>query len=428
MIKSKIIKHPGLAVISLVLAFIIWFIITNYRNPVITRTITGVPVNVINASHVESMGLSYSLAAGYDTVSVTVRGNRSNVESLRASNITVDADLTQLISLDTSPVMVPLSVTIPGIPPENCTANPRNIGIELEERVSKDFVITASNGNTKPANGYEIGVMTVEPEKVTVRGPNTLIDRIDRIIAMVDVTNKSRSGVYPSVIKVMDKNGEELDDTKMSSLSFSTDQSLIRVNVTFYKVQSGVKVTVETSGEPAAGYQIGEIVTTPATISVVGDETALKELSDAGNTITITSGSQTVDCTGAKEDFDVRVDIRDFLPESLRLAEEVTNVVMVSVHILPYNSKLISIESQSIAKENLDSTLNCVFDVSKVDIKVQGTDQALSSLTKDAVRATVDLTGLSEGSHVVPVNVTLPEGLELVENVSVSVTLSKTRT
>ena len=87
MIKNKIIKHPGLAVISLVLAFIIWFIITNYRNPVITRTITGVPVNVINASHVESMGLSYSLAAGYDTVSVTVRGNRSNVESLRASNI-----------------------------------------------------------------------------------------------------------------------------------------------------------------------------------------------------------------------------------------------------------------------------------------------------------------------------------------------------
>ena len=69
-----------------------------------------------------------------------------------------------------------------------------------------------------------------------------------------------------------------------------------------------------------------------------------------------------------------------------------------------------------------------MFDVSKVDIKVQGTDQALSSLTKDAVRATVDLTGLSEGSHVVPVNVTLPEGLELVENVSVSVTLSKTRT
>ena len=305
MIKSKIIKHPGLAVISLVLAFIIWFIITNYRNPVITRTITGVPVNVINASHVESMGLSYSLAAGYDTISVTVRGNRSNVESLRASNITVDADLTQLISLDTNPVMVPLSVTIPGIPPENCVANPRNIGIELEERVSKDFVITASNGKTKPANGYEIGVMTVEPEKVTVRGPNTLIDRIDRIIAMVDVTNKSRSGVYPSVIKVMDKNGEELDDTKMSSLSFSTDESAIRVDIAFYKVQSGVKVKVETSGEPAAGYQIGEIVTTPATISVVGDETALKELSDAGNTITITSGSQTVDCTGAKEDFDV---------------------------------------------------------------------------------------------------------------------------
>ena len=428
MIKNKLPKHPGLAAISLVLAFIIWFIITNYRNPVITRTITGVPVEVINASHVESMGLSYSLAAGFDTVSVTVRGNRSNVESLRASNITVEADLTQLISLDTSPVMVPLSVTIPGIPTENCVANPRNIGIELEERVSKDFVITASNGNTKPENGYEIGVMTVNPEKLTVRGPNTLIDRIERITAMVDVSNKSRSGVYPCEIAVIDKNGEELDDTKMSSLSFSTDKSAIRVDVTFYKVQSGVKVKVETSGEPAAGYQIGEIVTTPTAISVVGDETVLKELSESGNAVTITAGSQAVDCTGVKEDFDVRVDIRDFLPEGLRLAEGTTNVVMVSVHILPYNSKLISLESQSIAKENVDSSLNCVFDLSKVDIKVQGTDQALSSLTPGSVQASVDLTGLAEGTHVVPVKVTLPEGLELVENVTVSVTLSKTRT
>ena len=428
MIKNKIIKHPGLAVISLVLAFIIWFIITNYRNPVITRTITGVPVDVINASHVESMGLSYSLAQGYDTVSVTVRGNRSNVESLRASNIKVEADLTQLISLDTSPVMVPLSVTIPGIPPENCVANPRNIGIELEERVSKDFVISASSGNTKPANGYEIGTMTVEPEKLTLRGPNTLIDRIDRITAMVDVSNKSRSGVYPCTIKVIDKNGEELDDAKMSSLSFSTDESAIRVDVAFYKVQSGVKVKVETSGEPAPGYQIGQIVTTPATISVVGDETVLQELAESGNSVTISAGSQAVDCTGAKEDFDVRVDIRDSLPEGLRLAEGITNVVMVSVHVLPYNSKLISLESQSIVKENLDSSLNCVFDVSKVDIKVQGTDQALSSLTAGSVQASVDLTGLAEGTHVVPVKVTLPEGLELVEDVKVSVTLSKTRT
>ncbi len=428
MIKNRIIKHPGLAVISLVLAFIIWFIITNYRNPIITRTITGVPVTVENASHVESMGLSYSIVPGNDAVSVTVRGNRSVVEPLRASNITVEADLTQLISLDTSPVMVPLSVSVPGIPPENCVTNPRNIGIELEERVSKDFVITPSNGSTKPANGYEIGEMTVEPEKLTVRGPNTLIDIIDRVTAVVDVSNKSRSGIYPCVIKVIDKNGAELGDSKMSSLSFSTEASQIKVNVTFFKVQSDVKVRVETSGNPAPGYQVGEIVTTPATISVVADETLLQELADSGNTVTISAGSGTVDCTDAKEDFDVRINIGDFLPKGIRLAEDTTDVVMVRVHILPYNSKLISVETQSVVKENLDSSLNCVFDVSKVDIKVQGTDQALSSLTAGSVQASVDLTGLSEGKHDVPLKVTLPQDLELVEDVTVSVTLSKTKT
>ena len=144
--------------------------------------------------------------------------------------------------------------------------------------------------------------------------------------------------------------------------------------------------------------------------------------------MTISAGSGTVDCTDAKEDFDVRINIGDFLPKGIRLAEDTTDVVMVRVHILPYNSKLISVETQSVVKENLDSSLNCVFDVSKVDIKVQGTDQALSSLTAGSVQASVDLTGLSEGKHDVPLKVTLPQDLELVEDVTVSVTLSKTKT
>ena len=138
-------------------------------------------VNVVNTSYIESMGLSYKISDGYDTIAVTVRGNRSLVESLTASRFNVTADLTQIISLETEPVMVPLTVDSPRISSENLTASPRNINIDIEEMVSKEFVINATASGTTPANGFEVGEMTVKPETVTIRGPGTLIDKIERV-------------------------------------------------------------------------------------------------------------------------------------------------------------------------------------------------------------------------------------------------------
>ena len=185
---AKLFQNMTLKMASLAGAIIIWLIIMNINDPVVTRIIYDVPVNVVNTSYIETMGLSYKISDGYDTIAVTVRGNRSLVESLTASRFNVTADLTQIISLETDPVMVPLTVYCPSISSENLTASPRNINIDIEEMVSKEFVINATEAGTTPANGFEVGEMTVEPETVTIRGPGTLIDKIERVNAIVDVT------------------------------------------------------------------------------------------------------------------------------------------------------------------------------------------------------------------------------------------------
>ena len=350
---AKLFQNMTLKMASLAGAIIIWLIIMNINDPVVTRIIYDVPVNVVNTSYIESMGLSYKISDGYDTVAVTVRGNRSLVESLTSSRFNVTADLTQIISLETDPVMVPLSVDSPRISSENLTASPRNINIDIEEMVSKDFVINATESGTTPANGFEVGEMTVEPETVTIRGPGTLIDKIERVNAIVDVTGIRTDKDMQPVIRITDKNGEQITDTQMSYLSMNVTEEEMTVHVTVYAVRSGVTLKVETSGEPAPGYTVGNIAVTPSTLSVVGSRAVLDALAQNGNVITITSDSGMVDVTDKVSDVSVKIDIRRILPEGLSLASQTSTTAVVSVQILPANSRSITVETRNINMEGL---------------------------------------------------------------------------
>ena len=410
------------------LAFALWFMIMNFSDPMTSATIRNVPVTVRNASYLESMGFSYSISDGYDTVSVTVKGSRSAVEKLTASSVSVVADMTQIVNMDATPVMVPVTVTAPGIATEDVSAIPGNISIEIEDMVNKDFVITPSVGGTTPANGYEVGELSVSPEKLTVRGPESLVDKIDRVIARVDVSRLRKDSALTPEFSVFDRNGEALTDSQMSYLTLSVDNNDTSVSVDLYKVVTGVTVEVETTGTPVEGYQVGTITVTPAGIAVVGDDEALAELAANGNKITITPENGAVDVTDMYLDFDVNVDIRDYLPNGISLAQDSSNTVVVTVQILPFNSKSVTFESRQIEVRGLSSGMNCVFGASRIEVKVSGSDEALATATANTIRASINVGGLAPGTHTVPVDLILGEGLELAETPQVQVTLSRTET
>ena len=422
---AKLFQNMTLKMASLAGAIIIWLIIMNINDPVVTRIIYDVPVNVVNTSYIESMGLSYKISDGYDTIAVTVRGNRSLVESLTASRFNVTADLTQIISLETDPVMVPLTVYCPSISSENLTASPRNINIDIEEMVSKEFVINATEAGTTPANGFEVGEMTVEPETVTIRGPGTLIDKIERVNAIVDVTGIRTDKDMEPVIRITDKNGEQITDTQMSYLSMNVTEEEMNVHVTVYAVRSGVSLKVETSGEPASGYTVGNIAVTPSTLSVVGSRAVLDMLEQNGNVITITADSGLVDVTDKVSDVSVKIDIRHILPEGLSLASQISTTAVVSVQILPANSRSVTVETRNIDLSGLADGYSCVFESSSLEIKIQGSPEILGGLSASDLRASVDLSGLMIGRQKVPVSVDLPDGCSLVEDVFVGVIISR---
>ncbi len=424
--RERLLEHPVLKLISVLIAFLVWLAIMNVSNPVITRTISNIPVNVTNASYIESMNLSYALAEGFDTVSVTVEATRSVVEKLSPNNISANVDLTQIVDMESDPVMVPVTVSAPGVNQSNITVTPRNIQIRLEEMESKDFVINAVAGNSTPARGYEVGTLTSYPEKLAIRGPRSMIERIDKVQAEVDVSYLYQDSTLGATLHVYDKNGDELGESRMKYLSFSVDEEDIRVRVTLYKVVADIPIYAETYGEPYPGYQTGEITVTPQTISIAGSDEALEDFRLNGSRILISEESQAVDISGASEDVEIRVNLPDYLPAGIRLADGFSETVVVTVKILEYNTKSLEYETKRIKKQGLKEGLNAVFESAVADIRVKGSDNALRNLTVDQIEAYVDLKGVPLGTSTIPVRIDLPEGFSLAEDVMAEITVTET--
>ena len=423
--KKRLLNNPGLKIAAVVIAFLIWLVIVNVNDSVQTRTIYNVPVQVLNSSYIESLGQSYSIAEGNETISVRVKGNRSSVEPLTAEDITATIDMTEIVSFESSKIMVPVRVTAGDIPSSNISANPETVEIDLDELVSESFVVTGTTGDTKPASGYQVGRLTPEIEKVTVTGPSSVVSVIDRIEAPVDVTDISEDTILSAHLHVYDKNGEELTDNSLSGLRFSVENDSVMVGVTLYRVLSDVQVEVAGStGTPAAGYQVMGMTATPSTISVAGSEEALSAFAEVGSKITV--DASLVDVTGAETSFDVRIeDLSSLLPDGLVLAEGTGDSLIVSVEILPYNSVSVKYSTSSIEKQNAGKDLDYIFAEATVDIPVRGSDLNLSKATAENLQVSVDLKGLKAGTHEVTLDVTLPDGLELLEPVTVSVTVSE---
>ena len=422
--KKRLLNNLGLKIASLILAFLIWLIIINVNDPVMTKSIFNVPVTVTNASYIESMGKSYQVLDGYDTVSVTVRGNRSVVENMTADSIKATANLTEIVNLDSDPITVPVRVSAAGLTNGSISANPGTIEIELEEMVSADFVITGSAGNTTPADGYQVGTLTPSVEKVTITGPNSILSKIDRVEAPVNVTGISSDTTLSSTLVVYDKNGEALTATQMGYLKFDIDQSGVTVRVTLYSVVRDVPIVTDGfKGKPATGYQVSGMTVTPSAISLAGTKDGLQNLTDIGGQITI--DPSLIDVSSRNSSFDVKIDnLASMLPENVYLANGASSAVVVSVEILPLNSKSFEIPASSISKLNQGAGLTCVFSATVIDVGVKGTDEQLSALTADEIGASVDLSGLGEGTYTLPVAITLPSGYVQVSDVTINAVLS----
>ena len=419
-LKQRLKNNWTLKLASVAIAFLIWLVVGNINDPIIQKVYSNVKVNITNGSYIESRGMTYRLDSNYQTVSVTLRGNSSKVTK-RNDDIVVEADLTQIVDMDSTPVMVPVTVKCKDISAENITVSPITIPIEIEERETKDFMIAVNYGDSVPGAGYEVGKIYANPEKISVSGPESIIDKIDRVVANVSVEGMTVNSSKKANLIIYDKNQEIMSDKEMQYLTFDIGDSKVDVYVELWSTVSGVTFTCDPKGTPANGYAVSKIVTTPSEISLAGTEEALETLKKNGNQIEIPS--RLVDIGNARETVECKIDLAEILPSGTKTVSNQAESIIVEVGILPLGSKQISLPTQNIQALNLTGELQTVFTDTALTVTVRGKEEDLKNVTAASIKASIDCSGLDEETYNLPVTITLPNNITLLSEITANVQL-----
>lgn len=413
--KKKLIKNLPLKLLSLALAVFLWAVVVNVDDPVTSVQFSNVPVEVLHPEVVTSKGKTYQVEDETDTVRVTVRAKRSVLHSMTVSDIKASADMKEM-SLGSQ---VPIEVSIPGFEYVEAYSSPRNLQVTIEDESQNTFPITpTTTGSVR--DGYVLGEIKADPEKVRVNGPKSIIDQIDKVVAEVDVTGLAEDTTLQSKLVFYDAEGKTIDNTLLT-LQDLKDENDVSVQVEVRNTKR-LQLEFDTSSITAAdGYLFTGIETEPTEVQVSGSSDILENL----DKIEIPASALNIQNLNSKEE--VVVDITQYLPEDVELIDKNAGAVVVTIGIEEEGSRTLEMPTGSIVVNNLQEGFRYSYvSGSNLEIKVQGDQELLDSLELGEGSLSINLVTYREpGEYDVPVEIRLPEGCSLAEDVVIKVRLEQ---
>jgi YbbR domain-containing protein len=406
---------------------VLWLIVVNIDNPIGTNYYTINDVELINKEYVESsdtIGKMCMPEQNQDSIKIAITASKKIRDKIKVTDISAVADLQQAVSLDTNPVMVPITVTcsVPGVSSNDIKVTPQNLSVNLDEKETQEFVVNVSRGDTKPGKDYEVGSLTANPEKVRITGPKTLVNKIDKVNATIELDGNTQDFTQDVNLTIIDKNQEALSDSEMNSLRIENNAKVV-VTARLWKIRQGVGISASYVGTPADGYEVGSVKTVPDTISVAGSTEGLESLAENNNVITIPADS--IDISGESKDVEKKISLNNLLPDNVKLTSDSSEDVWVTVNILPVGSKEFDIPTKNIEVKNKPDDLQVTFETAQIELRIKSDTKNMDDLdAKKDIKLSIDLDGKKEGNYEVPVKVVLPDGYETVEDVTTEVVIS----
>ena len=414
MIKDTWKNNLGLKIISVLFAVILWWSVMNVDDPVDTKTFRT-EVQILHPEVITDNGYSYRIADEMKTIEVKVKARSKVLSQIRVTNIVATADLREM--QDTT---VPIRVSVSGFENmyEEASAIPRNIQIETEKTETKSFPLIPSYTGTV-SEGYVLGKATVQPQSIEVSGPQSVLGRITKVAAKVNVSGMYEDGELKAEVIYYDSAENILDSSLLSS---NRDGSGVSVKVEVWKTKE-VSVNFDTSAIiPGDGYYFDKIEVEPSKVLIAGKLSVIQSMT------TIEIPKEALAREGITEREEIVVDLREYLPEHTKFVTEEAANVVVSIVLDKSGTKSIQAPVRSMRIDNLSQKLNIEFGPDQaVDLMFEGARDALAQLTYDKVLAMLDLSSYTEaGTYQVPVKIVeYPQDCVYVGEVHVQVILTE---
>ncbi len=383
--KEKLLNNLGLKILSIFVAFFVWLVVMNVSNP-LTSGSKEVPLETVNGQVLTAANRAYEIN-GKSTVTVNYRVRTRDAYRIKASDFRAYVDLAELYSV-TGSVEVKVEILSNKELISEITTKPGVVRVQTEELQSKPFELqTKITGHA--AEGYSDGKVELTPATITVEGPVSQVGMISYMGVELNVDGAASDLTGTAKPRFYDANGNELSDIG-DRITVDTEEISYRVAINKVK---NLPLDFEVTGTVAPGYQYTGVECSSRDVKVTGLKTNLADV----NKITIPASELNIN--RAASDVVVTVDLRDYLPEGVELAESQNPSVEIRLKVEKLVNRTIILMDEEIEQKNPSEDYHYRFIPEKMEVVVQGLSEDLESLNGSDLGASVNLADLGPGMH-----------------------------
>ena len=404
----------GLKLLAIVISCGLWFMVDNITDPVERKVFNNIPVEIINTELITNEGKVYEVLDGTDTVNVTAIGKSSVFDYVSRDDLKAVADLSELTFMNTVGIRVSSARNNSEL---EFRTNIDNVKLAIEKMDRDQKVINVSTSG-EPASGYVVGGITPSQNVVRYSGPESLINQIDHIDAVININGYSSDINTTADLKIYDADNNEI---KNSSIKLNITTVDVAVSILATKI---VPLSFVVPDEPASGYVVnGEMLSVPETVVIAGRSSVL----DGVSRIVVSDPALSVE--ELTESKTAIVNIRKYLPTGVQFADSSFNGnVSVTIGIEPLVTKELKVPSRNFAAgntpENLNVTLKEAKEQETYTIRISGTSAAVEAVQEESVIGVVDMDSLLQKLELTEWSAGVYQG-DLTFNLPDTVTLEK---
>ena len=434
--KNKLTNNLGIKLLALLISFSLWLVVVNYDDPVSSYTFSGIKVEIINADSLTDLGMVYDVLNNTDTISVTVSGKRSVIDSISKENIVAVADLSELTIMNTVEIRLSTNKNFSQL--DSIKSDTSAVELNIENLKIENMSVNVVVDGT-PADGYLLGDVTTNQNTVRISGPESLVSRVASAQCSVSVEGRTSDIFTAADIVLLDENGEVVEGNNLT-----TNIRSLNVSAQILTTKA-VELAFSYSGTPADGYVIrGELQGDKNAVYIAGKSSVLDSIS----VLNIPATAINVD--GKNSTYTTTIDISRYLPDGVIFADDsfdgkvavtinvektVTryfNVPVNNISIVGANNITASLYTDS--EDVLAGGTDVSADTATISIVAVGVSDDFTGITGstiegyidiDAYMQSMDVASLADGIYTMEVTFDLPEGITLSDTYYVDVKIGE---